>query len=71
MAAGESEMSMSKRNVKPQNAFAKADAALQANNRKIYPRYDDDVIRYGRPVADYNAGRLAANLQHARKQRKR
>jgi hypothetical protein len=41
---------------KPQTPLAKADAALTAENRKAYRQYDDDVARFGRRVADINAG---------------
>jgi hypothetical protein len=51
---------------KPTTPLAKADANVQADYRKRYPRYDADVARFGRTVADYNAGFLAGDA-HGRK----
>ena len=49
---------MSKAKAKPQSVLAKADAKIQQEHRDIYPDYDADVVRYGRSVADFNAGFL-------------
>lgn len=50
----------------PTTDYAKADAALQATCRKVYPRYDEDVAAFGRPVADYNAGFAAGDANGRR-----
>jgi hypothetical protein len=52
---------MSKKTIKPATAYAKADAKLVADCRKVYPEYDNDVAAYGRPAADYNAGFVAGD----------
>jgi hypothetical protein len=57
--------------IKPATKLAKADAALTAGYRKIHPKYDEDVARYGRRVADFNAGFLKGDAQRKAKQRKR
>ena len=41
---------------KPQTPLAKAEAEHQAECRRIYDLYDRDVKKYGRFVADFNAG---------------
>lgn len=41
---------------RPQTTLAKSDAEHQANCRRIYEKYDRDIKKYGRPVADFNAG---------------
>lgn len=56
---------------KPTTPLAKADAKLQAEHRRRYPQYDEDVARFGRPVADYNAGFVAGDANGRKKAARR
>jgi hypothetical protein len=62
---------MSKKTPKPVTPAAKADAAITASNRRVYPQWDDDAARFGVRAADYNAGFIAGTKSEARKHRKR
>jgi hypothetical protein len=57
--------------IKAESAPAKEDAKLKSHNRKVYKQYDEDVARFGRPVADYNAGFVAGDNHRRRKSKKR
>lgn len=62
---------MAKTQPKPQTPLAKEDARLTANNRKVYPGWDDDAARFGVRVADYNAGFLAGDENGRKKSRRK
>lgn len=57
--------------VKPATPGAKAEANMLANCRKQHPRFDEDVARFGRDAAIYNAGFLAGDENRKRKSRRR
>lgn len=56
---------------KPATPLAKAEAKFMANCRTKHLRFDEDVARYGRDVAIYNAGFIAGDENRKRKMRKR
>lgn len=62
---------MPTKTVKPVTPLAKNDAEMDQHNRKIHPKYDEDVKRYGQRVSDYNAGWLAADTMHRKKSKRR
>lgn len=61
-------IAMSKpKKLKPETVLAKADEAFTNDLRKVYPLYDEDAARFGRRVADFNAGFIKGDNQRKKK----